>query len=82
VIRSFRDKDTEAVFRRQFSRKFHPIARVAKRKLDQSTLRRLPTCEPFQEIIWRLSAETAVANTAFELTINGGSAFVGRNRMQ
>jgi toxin HigB-1 len=35
VIRSFRDKDTERVFRREFSRKHQAIARVAKRKLDQ-----------------------------------------------
>jgi len=31
VIRSFRDAETEKVFRRQFSRKFQRIARVAKR---------------------------------------------------
>jgi proteic killer suppression protein len=35
VIRSFRDKETERVFRREFSRKHQSIARVAKRKLDQ-----------------------------------------------
>jgi proteic killer suppression protein len=35
VIRSFRDKETERVFRREFSRKFQRIATVAKRKLDQ-----------------------------------------------
>jgi toxin HigB-1 len=35
VIRSFRDKETEKVFRREFTRKFQGIARVAKRKLDQ-----------------------------------------------
>jgi len=35
VIRSFRDKETETVFRREFSRKFQRIAAVAKRKLDQ-----------------------------------------------
>jgi proteic killer suppression protein len=35
VIRSFRDKETERVFRREFSRKHQGIARVAKRKLDQ-----------------------------------------------
>jgi proteic killer suppression protein len=35
VIRSFRDKETEKVFRREFSRKFQGIAAVAKRKLDQ-----------------------------------------------
>ena len=35
MIRSFRDKDTERVFRREFSRKLQSIARVAKRKLDQ-----------------------------------------------
>src|SRR5260370_22940665 len=34
VIRSFREKETENVFRREFSRKFQSIARVAKRKLD------------------------------------------------
>jgi proteic killer suppression protein len=34
VIRSFRDKETERVFRREFSRKFQSIAAVAKRKLD------------------------------------------------
>jgi proteic killer suppression protein len=34
VIRSFRDRDTEKVFRREFSRKFQRIAVVAKRKLD------------------------------------------------
>lgn len=34
MIRSFRDRDTEHVFRRQFSRKLQEIAHVAKRKLD------------------------------------------------
>jgi proteic killer suppression protein len=34
VIRSFRDRETEKVFRREFSRKFQSIAVVAKRKLD------------------------------------------------
>jgi proteic killer suppression protein len=34
VIRSFRDKEAERVFRREFSRKFQSIAAVAKRKLD------------------------------------------------
>ena len=34
VIRSFRDRETEKVFRREFSRKFQSIAIVAKRKLD------------------------------------------------
>jgi toxin HigB-1 len=35
VIRSFRDKETEKVFRREFSRRFQRCAMVAKRKLDQ-----------------------------------------------
>ena len=35
MIRSFRDKETEKVFQREFTRKFQAIARVAKRKLDQ-----------------------------------------------
>jgi proteic killer suppression protein len=34
VIRSFRDEETERVFRREFSRKFQSVAVVAKRKLD------------------------------------------------
>ena len=34
MIRSFRDKETEKVFRREFSRPFHQIAAAAKRKLD------------------------------------------------
>lgn len=34
MIRSFRDKETEKVFRREFSRKFQGVAPVAKRKLD------------------------------------------------
>jgi proteic killer suppression protein len=34
VIRSFRDRETEKVFRREFSRKFQGIAPIAKRKLD------------------------------------------------
>jgi proteic killer suppression protein len=34
MIRAFRDKDTEKVSRRQFSRRFEAIADVAKRKLD------------------------------------------------
>ena len=34
MIRSFRDKETEKVFRREFSRKFQGVAVVAKRKLD------------------------------------------------
>jgi toxin HigB-1 len=33
-MRSFRDKETEKVFRREFSRKFQGIAEAAKRKLD------------------------------------------------
>jgi proteic killer suppression protein len=35
VIRSFRDKETDKLFRREFSRKLQSIAPVAKRKLDQ-----------------------------------------------
>ena len=35
MIRSFRDQETEKVFRREFSRKFQRIATVGKRKLDQ-----------------------------------------------
>lgn len=35
MIRSFRDQETERVFRREFSRKHQGIARIAKRKLDQ-----------------------------------------------
>ena len=35
MIRSFRDKDTEKIFRREFSRRFQHIAHGAKRKLDQ-----------------------------------------------
>jgi len=35
VIRSFRDQETERVFRREFSRSHQGIARIAKRKLDQ-----------------------------------------------
>ena len=35
MIGSFGSKETERVFRREFSRRFHAIARVAKRKLDQ-----------------------------------------------
>jgi proteic killer suppression protein len=35
VIRSFRDKDTGKVFRREFSRKFQSVGVAAKRKLDQ-----------------------------------------------
>ena len=35
MIRSFRDKETERVFRREFSRKHQGIVRVAKRKLNQ-----------------------------------------------
>jgi len=34
VIRSFRDKDTEKIFRREFNRRFQSIAHGAKRKLD------------------------------------------------
>ena len=34
MIRTFSDKDTEKVSRRQFSRKFQAIADIAKRKLD------------------------------------------------
>ena len=34
MIRSFRSKETTAVFDREFSREFQAIARVAKRKLD------------------------------------------------
>jgi proteic killer suppression protein len=35
VIRSFRDKETDKVFRRKISQRFRRIARAAKRKLDQ-----------------------------------------------
>jgi proteic killer suppression protein len=35
VIRSFRCAETERVSRREFSRKFHAIARTGKRRLDQ-----------------------------------------------
>lgn len=35
MIRTFRDKDAEKIFRRQFSRRFQTIAHVAKRRLDQ-----------------------------------------------
>ena len=35
MIGSFGSKETERVFRREFSRRFDAIARVAKRKLDQ-----------------------------------------------
>jgi proteic killer suppression protein len=34
VIRSFQDRETEKVFRREFSRKFQRVAAVAKRQLD------------------------------------------------
>lgn len=34
MIRSFRDRETEKVFRREFSRKFQSVAPLAKRKLD------------------------------------------------
>lgn len=34
MIKSFRDKETEKVFQRRFSRKFQAVARIAKRKLD------------------------------------------------
>ena len=49
MIRSFRNKETEKVFRREFSRKFQGVAVVAKRKLDHiqaaaaiSDLREIP----------------------------------------
>ncbi|MBM3811804.1 MAG: hypothetical protein FJW20_09230 [Acidimicrobiia bacterium] len=35
MIRSFRDRETEKVFRREFSRKLQSVAAVAKRKLDR-----------------------------------------------
>jgi proteic killer suppression protein len=35
VIRSFRCRGTEKIFRRQLSRRYHAFASVAKRKLDQ-----------------------------------------------
>lgn len=34
MIRTFRDKDSEKVSRREFSRRFQAIADIAKRKLD------------------------------------------------
>lgn len=34
MIRTFRDKDTEKISRRQFSRRFQAVAEIAKRKLD------------------------------------------------
>ena len=35
MIRSFRRRETEKIFRRHVSRQFQAVARVAKRKLDQ-----------------------------------------------
>jgi proteic killer suppression protein len=35
VIRSFRGRETEQIFRRQRSRRFQSVAGAAKRKLDQ-----------------------------------------------
>jgi proteic killer suppression protein len=35
VIRSFRDKETEAIFQRRFVKRFHSIAGVTLRKLVQ-----------------------------------------------
>ena len=35
MIRCFRDKQTELVFRREFSRTLQGVAQTAKRKLDQ-----------------------------------------------
>jgi plasmid maintenance system killer protein len=35
VIRSFRDSETEKLFRDQFSRRFQAIERTARRKLSQ-----------------------------------------------
>ena len=35
MIYSFRSRETQKVFRREFCRKFSSIARVAKRRLDQ-----------------------------------------------
>ena len=35
VIRSFRDRETDKVFRREFRRKFQSVAAAAKRRLDQ-----------------------------------------------
>jgi len=34
MIRSFRDKETERIFNREFSRRFQLISEIAKRKLD------------------------------------------------
>ena len=34
MIKSFRDRDTERVFKREHSKKWHNIARIAQRKLD------------------------------------------------
>ena len=34
MIRTFRDKDTEKIVQRQFSRRFQTIAHLAKRKLE------------------------------------------------
>ena len=34
VLRTFRDHDTQAVFRREFSRRLQGVALTAKRKLD------------------------------------------------
>lgn len=35
MIRSFRDRETDKVFQREFSKRYQSIARMAKRKLDQ-----------------------------------------------
>ena len=34
MIRTFRNKDTEKIFRREFGRRFQAISNLAKRKLD------------------------------------------------
>ena len=34
MIRGFRDKETERIFNREFSRRFQLISEIAKRKLD------------------------------------------------
>jgi hypothetical protein len=78
VIRSFRNRETEKVFRREFSRRFQSISRIAKRKLDHiHAAGALADLERFPATGWNSWEVIVKGNIAFGSTTNGGFAFGG-----
>lgn len=69
MIRSFRSKETEKVFRREFSRKYQGIARAARRRLEY-----LDAAKALSEIAavpgYRLEALTGDRKGQYSVRIN------------